>query len=251
MSVIGIFSDVHGNSDALDATLAHFASLDVARSYCLGDIVGYGGDPQGCCDRVREHATAIVTGNHDAAVAGTMEYEYYYSSARDALDAHRELLDDETLRWLASLPYTHRLPESDALLCHGSPARPELFEYIFELQHMRDHAPDIEEPSGITFIGHSHLTRSFRYRYDADDLLVEDVSDPIIDLEDDWHYVVTVGSVGQPRDRDARARSVLFDTEARRVRFLYVDYDIAAAARRILRNRRLSAAFAKRLFLGV
>lgn len=251
MSAVGIFSDVHGNIDALEAVLKTFAARDVDDLYCLGDVVGYGGDPQSCCDLVREHALATVMGNHDAAVAGTMNYDYYYDGARNALDAHREMLNDDVLGWLASLPYTHRADDGRFLLSHGNPASPSEFEYIFETAHVEASMHRIIDPAPVTFIGHSHLTRSFRYRTDEDSPAVEEVTRRTIDLEEGWHYIVTVGSVGQPRDRDARARAVIFDADDGSVEFLHVNYDIAAAADRILENQQLPVAFAKRLFLGV
>lgn len=251
MAAVGIFSDVHGNIDALEAVLEAFAARDIDDLYCLGDVVGYGGDPQSCCALVREHTIATVIGNHDAAVAGTMNYDYYYDGARDALDTHREMLDEDTLDWLASLPYTHRPDSGEFLLSHGSPASPSDFEYIYEAAHVEASMSRIVDPAPVTFIGHSHLTRSFRYRIGEGVRPVEEVTRRKIELDDGWHYIVTVGSVGQPRDRDARARAVIFDPDEGTVEFLHVNYDIAAAADRILDNQRLPVAFAKRLFLGV
>jgi predicted phosphodiesterase len=79
---IGIFSDVHGNYEALTAVLERYKQASIDRYYCLGDTVGYGGSPDECCNLVRAVTTASVLGNHDAAVAGRMDYDYYYEAAR-------------------------------------------------------------------------------------------------------------------------------------------------------------------------
>lgn len=243
---IAIFSDVHGNIDALEATLAVIQKQGVDAYACLGDMVGYGGDPDACCSRVREVADWTVLGNHDAAVAQRMDYEYYYSSARDALNLHREMLSAENLNWLLGLPMVVRTPQF--ALCHGRPDRPESFEYMFNDSHARALLEAYDELAQVTFIGHSHLTRAYRLQAPND---FRDASSRKIHLDDDAKYVITVGSVGQPRDHDPRACFVIFDTETRYVDFFRVPYDVRAAALRIWTNDRLSPEFAKRLYLGV
>src|SRR5688572_26532849 len=103
---IAIFSDVHGNIEALEKILAAFKEEGAIDRYvCLGDIVGYGADPEACCTRIRELVSVCLLGNHDAAVAGRMDYSYYYDAAREALDWCAERLSDQNMRWLKSLPY--------------------------------------------------------------------------------------------------------------------------------------------------
>src|SRR5450631_2453143 len=128
---LGILSDIHANFEALSAVLEAFRHESIDVFYCLGDTVGYGGSPNECCDLVREVARVTIVGNHDAAVAGRMEYSYYYEAARHALDVHASMLSPENMTWLKTLPYENRLDEIDVLLCHGSPVRLEEFEYIF------------------------------------------------------------------------------------------------------------------------
>lgn len=245
---IALISDIHGNIDALDTVLAHIGEQQVDEIACLGDIVGYGGAPKLCCQKVRQHCTRTVLGNHDAAVAGLASYDFYHSAAREALDYHRELLDDEDLDWLKSLPY--RIREPGLQLTHGRPDVRDDFAYMFDDQHAIALLQAYDQLEAVNFIGHSHLTAVYRLNphespgYERADALH-------IDLRSDSKYVITVGSVGQPRDNDARACYVIYDDHAYTVDFFRLDYNVRAAALRIWEQDRLAATFAKRLYLGV
>ena len=243
---LGIFSDVHANYEALSAVLESYRSERIDVYYCLGDTVGYGGSPNECADLVRTIARRTILGNHDAAVAGRMDYSYYYPAARDALDAHAAVLSPSNMEWLRQLPYIDKLTDIDVHLCHGSPVRIEEFEYIFAPEQARELLPIWDELGHLTLIGHSHLCKVFALTpYGVEEL-------PIVDftLEKDKRYVVSVGSVGQPRDYDNRASYTIYDSDAKRFEFKRVEYDIEAAANKVLRAK-LERNFAHRLFIGV
>ena len=155
----GIFSDTHANLPALEAVLKRFEEEGVDELACLGDTVGYGPQPEECCRLVREHAKFVILGNHDAAVAGRMDYAYYYQAARDALDYHASLISEESMEWLRSLPY--KIEDDATHFCHGSPVDLEEFEYIFNVEQASTCLPIFESLGVATFIGHSHLCRSF------------------------------------------------------------------------------------------
>ena len=242
---LGIFSDVHANFEALSAVLESYRKERIDVYYCLGDTVGYGGSPNECSDLVRELARVTILGNHDAAVSGRMDYSYYYEAARHALDAHAAVLSNENMAWLKGLPYEHRLDESGVLLCHGSPVRLEEFEYIFAPEQARECLAIYDRIGHITMIGHSHLCKVFALTRTA----VEELPSADFVLEPDKKYIVSVGSVGQPRDFDNRASYTVFDTETRRFEFKRVEYDIELAADKVLR-RRLERNSAARLFTG-
>src|SRR5512143_1917045 len=129
---IAVFSDVHANLEALQAVVRAYASERIDKYVCLGDTVGYGASPNDCCDIVRNLAAFTILGNHDAAVAGRMDYSYYYDAARQALDLHAEMLSPDNMEWLKTLPYEVR--EGDLTFCHGSPINLEEFEYIFSVE---------------------------------------------------------------------------------------------------------------------
>ena len=161
---IGIFSDTHANYEALSAVLEAYRSEHIDCFYCLGDTVGYGGSPNECADLVRKVAKKTILGNHDAAVAGRMDYSYYYEAARHALDAHSKMLTSENLAWLKSLTYQEKLTDIGVDLCHGSPVRLEEFEYIFAPEQARECLPIWEELGHLTLIGHSQNRRpSLKY----------------------------------------------------------------------------------------
>src|SRR5450432_959724 len=243
---IGIFSDIHANHEALCAVLEAYRKERIDVYYCLGDTVGYGGSPNECADLVRSTARRTILGNHDAAVSGRMDYSYYYEAARHALDAHAAILSPENMAWLKSLPYEERLDEINVLLCHGSPVRLEEFEYIFAPEQARECLSIYDKIGHITLIGHSHLCKVFALTRNS----VEEMPAVDFDLAPDKKYIVSVGSVGQPRDFDNRASYVAFDTDKQRFEFKRIEYDIELAADKVLRAR-LERNFAHRLFIGV
>jgi predicted phosphodiesterase len=243
---LGIFSDVHANYEALSAVLEAYRAENVDVYYCLGDTVGYGGSPNECADLVRQTAEKTILGNHDAAVAGRMDYSYYYEAARQALDTHAALLSPNNMDWLRALPYMDKLRDYGVHLCHGSPVRMEEFEYIFAPEQARELLPQWDELGQLTVIGHSHLCKVFALTpYSVEELPVCDFT-----LESDRRYVVSVGSVGQPRDYDNRASYTVFDAQTQRFEFKRVEYDIEAAADKVLKAK-LERNFAHRLFIGV
>jgi diadenosine tetraphosphatase ApaH/serine/threonine PP2A family protein phosphatase len=243
---LGIFSDVHANYEALSAVLEAYKRERIDIFYCLGDTVGYGGSPNECVDIIKRLARLTILGNHDAAVAGRMDYSYYYEAARHALDTHAAMLSAENMAWLKGLPYREKLADFGVDLCHGSPVRFEEFEYIFAPEQARECLPMWEELGNLTVIGHSHLCKVFALTpTDVEELPAVDVT-----LEAHKKYIISVGSVGQPRDYDNRASYTVFDTTTRRFEFKRVEYDVETAADKVLRAR-LERNFAHRLFLGV
>ncbi len=242
---IAILSDIHANLEALVQVEAVLGHLGVDRVICLGDVVGYGASPNDCCDRIRSLASLTLLGNHDAAVSGRMDYAYYYDAARQALDWTVQQLDPDHVVWLRSLPYAHRV--DDLAFSHGSPILPGEFDYIFALEQARELAPYFERLASVSFIGHSHLCKAFVLGPAGE---VEELEATRLELDAARKYILSAGSVGQPRDFDNRASFVVYDTGARVVEYHRVAYDIEAAAQKIF-DADLALNFAKRLFLGV
>jgi diadenosine tetraphosphatase ApaH/serine/threonine PP2A family protein phosphatase len=244
---IGIFSDTHANHEALTEVLAAFAKETPAidRYVCLGDTVGYGASPNECCEIVRKTAAFTILGNHDAAVAGRMDYSYYYDAARQALDLHASQMTPDNMRWLQSLPYEVR--EGHVTFCHGSPVNLEEFEYIFAPEQAAKCLPIWDKLSDVTFIGHSHLCKSFALQPGD----VHEVVSQKFELRPGLKYIISVGSVGQPRDYDPRASYTIYDTESRVFEFKRAAYDIDSAAQKIFNTPRLEQNFGRRLFIGV
>ena len=240
----GIFSDVHANIEALTAVVKAFESEHVDKYVCIGDTVGYGASPNECCDIIRDMAAFTILGNHDAAVAGRMDYSYYYDAARQALDYHASILSEDNMAWLKGLPYEVR--DGETTFCHGSPINLEEFEYIFSTEQAA-RCLDIRDQLGtVTFIGHSHLCKSFALTRAE----VFEVVAPKFVIRPDHRYIISVGSVGQPRDYDNRASYTIYDTDEKTFEFKRIAYDIDTAAQKIF-DSDLERNFGNRLFLGV
>ncbi|MEM9488315.1 MAG: metallophosphoesterase family protein [Myxococcota bacterium] len=241
---IGIFSDTHANIEALTAVMDAYTSERIDKYVCIGDTVGYGASPNECCDIIRDVAAFTILGNHDAAVAGRMDYSYYYDAARNALDLHAKVLSSENMEWLRGLPYEVR--DGEVSFCHGSPVNLEEFEYIFSTEQAARCLEIWDELATVTFIGHSHLCKSFALTQTE---VYEVVAERFV-IRPDHRYIVSVGSVGQPRDYDNRASYTVYDTEDKVFEFKRVAYDIEAAAQKIF-DSDLEQNFGNRLFLGV
>jgi len=221
-----VLSDIHGNLEALQAVLADAAPrTDAVLS--LGDLVGYGADPLACVEIVAERAQRITCGNHDHAVAGLLGLDWFNPHARAAAEWTRERLDDDHRAYLGGLPLVVEV--GDATLVHASPDRPDEWEYLVTAQDGFDAFPAFA--TRLCFIGHSHLPGAWSLGSTGP----EHLSGPV-DLEfvRGRRYIVNVGSVGQPRDRDPRAAYAIWDAEAGTVAIRRVVYDLEAARQKIL-----------------
>jgi predicted phosphodiesterase len=241
---IGIFSDVHGNIEALSVVLAELERRGAKEYVCLGDILGYGADPGPCIKAIRARAKITILGNHDAAGAGRMNLEEYYIEAREAIIYAWSRIDDDERQWIKELPYAVR--DGDILYSHGAPHAPELFEYLFSEEQLDEYCRNFADLPAVTFIGHSHLCVGFALT----PTMVAGFVEEQVKIEPGHKYVLTVGSVGQPRDRDNRACAVIYDTDEQLVTYVRVPYDIPAAQKKIL-DAGLPRAFAARLQLGI
>ncbi|HET8541457.1 MAG TPA: metallophosphoesterase family protein [Anaeromyxobacter sp.] len=242
---IGIISDIHANLEALTRSLAALERSRPDRVICLGDVVGYGASVNECCDLVRKVSEVTLLGNHDAAVSGRMDYSFYYDAARHALDWTASRIYPDHAEWLRTLPYAHRL--ENVQFSHGNPVQPDAYEYVFAIEQARELLPHLDALADVNFIGHSHLCKAFALNAAGD---VTEVVATKFGLRRGYKYVISVGSVGQPRDCDNRASFVVYDTQARTVEYHRVPYDIETAAQKIF-DADLALNFGKRLFLGV
>lgn len=238
-----ILTDIHANLEALTACLSAAEAQRADRFICLGDTVGYGADPNAACDLVRTRCQFTVLGNHDAAVAGRMDYSYYYAAAREVLDWTALHLSAENMQWLRGLPYQRT--EGEVMFGHASPRDPQAFEYVFALEQAEDLVIRADKLARVTFIGHSHLQRAFQLGKPVKDVWAEKVK-----LDGARNYLISIGSCGQPRDYDPRACYGIWDDKTRTVEFHRVRYDAEKTARKIL-EAGLSPHFARRLLHGV
>lgn len=221
-----VLSDIHGNLEALQAVLADLAG-GADGVLCLGDVVGYGADPLACLELVAEQAQAFTAGNHEHGVAGRLDLAWFNAYARAAAEWTRERLDVAHRDYLGALPLAAEM--EDAVLVHASPAQPEEWDYLVTAEDGFAALPAFS--TRLCFVGHSHVPAVWSVGSSGPDYALRPAQ---VDLEYGRRYLVNVGSVGQPRDRDPRACYVLWDLEAGRIIWRRVAYDVAAARAKIV-----------------
>jgi diadenosine tetraphosphatase ApaH/serine/threonine PP2A family protein phosphatase len=238
---VAVLSDIHSNIVALDAVLSHAGDVDAI--WHLGDVVGYGPEPDAVVARLSEREATGVRGNHDAAAVGGFELEWFNPEARAAAEWTRETIAPATHRWLEALP--ERRVVDDVLLVHGSPRDP-LKEYVTDFHRAGENMQEQETQHALH--GHTHVPIA----WSATPAGVA-MTDPREGngLELGAHRtLINPGSVGQPRDGDARAAYLVLDREVGRVTWHRVEYDIARV-QTAMRALGLPDRLAARLAFGV
>ncbi len=241
---IAIISDIHSNLNALNSVLREIDKLNIDTLVCLGDLVGYGAEPNEVIELIRKYSDYVIIGNHDAAVTGKLDYTYHYKAAKDAIDWTRDILTTENMEWLIALPYKIKI--KNISFTHGSPISPEDFLYVYNSSHASLLSQFYDELSGFSFIGHSHLIKGYAFSK----ILADEFKLPRKGFLKNNKYLFSVGSVGQPRDGSPLSAFFVFDTKEESVDVHRVYYDINPTADKII-NAGLSSNFAKRLFLGI
>jgi predicted phosphodiesterase len=236
-----ILSDIHANQEALEAVLAD-AEGRYDRILCLGDLVGYGADPNAVVDWARDKVTAVVRGNHDKACSGLDLLEYYNPAAKTSALWTRATLTPENLDYLERLPRGPLRYESFDLV-HGSPFDED--EYLITLGDAAQIRSHLETP--LAFFGHTHVQGGFLVTQGG---VKRVLPEGVLQLEVDRSYLLNPGAVGQPRDRDPRAAYALYSPQERLVEYGRVAYDVTKAAKKIVAAG-LPDSLAARLFEGV
>jgi predicted phosphodiesterase len=244
-----ILSDIHANIDALEAVLAH-ASDRWDRALVLGDLVGYGAEPNEVMNRVKAlEPHAVIRGNHDKAACGIDDGSQFNHVARMAAMWTGEQLTPENREYLRALPMGPL--EIDALteICHGTPFDED--HYVFDGNDAYMALQSSERP--LCLYGHTHLPAIFKIVEQDMASFEGKAPDPdrevVVPLQRGTQYLINPGSIGQPRDGDPRAGYALLDDEAREVRLFRVRYPVERAQQKIIAAG-LPAALAHRLGLG-
>ena len=240
---VAIVSDIHGNRHAFEAVLDDVRNTGARELWCLGDVVGYGADPDDCCALARRHAAVCLAGNHDLAVTGELPLDEFSRGAALAARWTQEVIADEHLEWLRSL--RPQGAEDGVGLYHASPRDP-VWEYVLSAllaELCLDAAPE-----RVCLVGHSHVALSFQRPEGEPATGTARRGGEAADLgAGEW--LLNPGSVGQPRDGDARAAWLLLDTAGWRAQWRRIEYDVAGAAAAI-RAARLPDSLAERLEYG-
>ncbi len=218
---LAIVSDIHANMQAWKAVLLDIGSSRIDRIVCLGDVVGYGPNPADVLESVYEHAHHVVLGNHDAAVCGKIHEDLFNDAAAEVVRWTRTQLNREALRFLKGLPLTL---SGDGFRCsHGDFAAPAAFNYVIDPADALPSWSAVDEP--LLFVGHSHDPAIFvlgksgtPHRVPAQDF----------SMEPGKRFLVNVGSVGSPRDGDARACYCIYDTDEKSIYWRRIPFDLDA-----------------------
>jgi predicted phosphodiesterase len=241
-----IFSDIHGNLEALQSVLRDAAQRGVHRSICLGDLVGYGPYPNECIQLVRDLKNCrCLAGNHDVAALWETSPYAMSAAAQEAILWTMDQLSTKNKKYLATLP--DRLDLADMTFVHANPYNPRGWRYVMNRKYaLRSFAAT---SCRLLFIGHSHrplmITRKLLLAVD-----IQDVCDSIrFTLGDTRRRIINCGSVGQPRDRDPRSCYLIFDSRKQQLEFYRVSYDIEKTVQAIL-SAGLPSSLSRRLLKG-
>lgn len=239
---VAVLSDIHGNLEALDAVLADMAGGVVDQVVCLGDLVGYGPDPEEVVSRVRREGYQAILGNHEAALAARNERERMNFQARENNISTAALLSAANLSYCCSLPRTFEL--GPALFVHGCPPDSvHCYLYLLPDEAVRRLLAD-DTGHRLYFVGHTH--ELMLVWLEDGQVVRRRLEQGVHDLGSDDRYLINCGSVGQPRDGDRRAKYLIWDSGQSRLEVRAVDYDAKVTAGKII-DRGFPKAFADRL----
>ena len=241
-----VFSDIHGNLEALQSVLQDARNRNVHRSICLGDLVGYGPYPNECIELVRSLKNCrCLAGNHDVAALWETSPYGMSASAKEAILWTMEQLSDENKKYLGGL--ADRLDLLNMTFVHANPYNPRGWRYVMDRKYaLRSFSAT---RCRHLFIGHSHrpLLITKKHFFSIDLLTV--ASSTEIRLKDKKRRIINCGSVGQPRDKDPRSCYLIFDIRKQVLEFYRVPYDIEKTAQAI-RSANLPSVLGRRLLKG-
>ena len=237
----GILGDIHANLEALEAVLEDMDKQGVKKYVSVGDLVGYGANPIECIDIVRGRLKATVTaGNHDFAAVDKLNIDFFNAYARESALWTRKTLPEEHKAYIRSLKLVEYC--DNFTVVHSTLYSPELFEYI---QTSYDaHLSFEQQTTPLSFMGHSHVPVNFFKRKN-----VSFNMDTEVKIDENTKIMVNVGSIGQPRDENPDAVSVVYDSDESLIRVGRVRYDVEKAARKIVSSG-LPEILAERLKYG-
>jgi predicted phosphodiesterase len=240
---VAVVSDIHSNRQAFEAVLEAVADSDASELWCLGDLVGYGADPDACVELARRHTAVCLAGNHDIAVIGELPLDDFSRGASIAAQWTREVIAPANLEFLEGLHPTGQ--EGNIGLYHASPRDP-MWEYVLSAL-LAELCLDAQ-PHRVCLIGHSHVALSF-VRQEGRPATGEPCREGTELDVSSGEWLLNPGSIGQPRDGDPRAAWLLLDLEDHSVSYRRTRYDVAAAAAAI-KAARLPNSLAERLEYG-
>ncbi len=244
---VAVITDIHSNLPALQAVLADIDQHEIEEIWCLGDVVGYGADPDACTDLIRERCAICLVGNHDLAVLGALDIAAFSEAAAEAVRWTREKISEPSLDFLRELEPTGL--RAGIGLFHASPRDP-IWEYVLSIEQA--HACMEVQSEPVALIGHSHVSLFFSLPAGgsaAETAGGQSAAGARLVLDPEARWLINPGSVGQPRDGDPRAAWLELDTAAPSALFHRLPYDIERAAGAIT-EAGLPQRLADRLYVG-
>ncbi len=235
-----IIADIHGNLEAFQVVLEDIRAQKADRIVCLGDVVGYNANPKECLQIVREMNIPCVKGNHDEYCSSNEHLEGFNPHAADAVHWTRDQLDDDDKKWLRELKYSRMA--ANFTMVHATLDAPERWGYVFDKLAAAASFP--YQNTQICFFGHTHVPVAFMR-----DTVVRGGTYSKFKLDAAKKYFINVGAVGQPRDNNPKSAYVIYDMDAQTIELRRLDYDIAAAQKKI-REAGLPERLAERLAFG-
>ncbi|RLD13439.1 metallophosphoesterase [candidate division KSB1 bacterium] len=233
---IAVISDIHGNLEALSTALSYIDDHGIKEIYCLGDVVGYGPNPNECIEIVRQRCKVVLMGNHDYAAIGQARIEYFNQFAKMATYWTMDRLTKENQDFLKQLPFIYQT--DNMIFVHASPSNPSHWYYILSVDDARMEMESFKQ--NVCFVGHSHVPIVFT----EDKALKSDVK-----IEQNKKYIVNVGSIGQPRDGDPRLSFVIFEPGSGELKYIRLNYNVEKTYQKIIKSG-LPTFLAERLLKG-
>lgn len=240
----GIFSDIHSNLEAFDSVIEAYRKESIDSFFCVGDVVGYGANPNECIEKIKALTNIVIAGNHDWACVDLFSTEYFNPLAKEAVFWTKQVLNQENKYFLEKLKLVYN--NEDFTLAHGTLENPQEFNYMTDGYRALESFKLLE--TNVCFVGHSHVAGAFILGKDNRLLYSEDNLSKI-KMEKENKYIVNVGSVGQPRDDNPRAAYAVYDTQKQEVQIKRVPYDVEAARKKII-EAGLPQFLGDRLLLG-
>ncbi|TDI94981.1 MAG: metallophosphoesterase [Caldithrix sp.] len=237
-----IISDIHGNLEALESVIAEIEKKGVDTILCLGDVVGYGPNPNECVDIIRKRAEVILAGNHDYAPIGKLDVSYFNPWARSAIEWTADHLTQSSVDFLIELPL--KIDLDGFTIVHATPQNPEEWNYINTIGDAALNFPEFN--SQICFIGHSHVPMAIYVTENNEHRVSK--KNPL-KIKKSRRYIINVGSVGQPRDLNPKASFSIYDNKTNVYENFRVGYAVAETQRKI-RETQLPEFLAERLAAG-
>ncbi len=224
---IALISDIHSNIHALEAVEKDIRKNQIDRIFCLGDIINFGAHPKECLDWVRENCDIVIKGEHDILVADPGEVYVSNPYAIQSADWTYDMLDEKDFEYINSLENFYEEPEF--ILTHDEPTVPGTYGFMTSLRDAKETFTCFD--NRFCFYGHTHL--QILFVKNNENVFAE--KSEKYPLKEDEQYLISVGSVGQPRDRDTRAGYTIVDTDEGYIQFKRVPYDFEKAAADILK----------------